>query len=149
MTIRENTTMAVHREISNRLGFISGRKEREITDSYIDRLQIKVPHREQVARNLSGGNQQRVVISKWLATRPQVLILDEPTRGIDVGAKAEVHRIIADLADDGVSILIISSELPEILHVSDRIIVMREGRLTADIPRSEADEETILKAAVS
>ncbi len=149
MTVRENTTMGVHPEISNRLGFISGRKEREIADFYIDRLQIKVPHREQVARNLSGGNQQKVVISKWLATRPRVLILDEPTRGIDVGAKAEVHRIIADLADDGVSILIISSELPEILHVSDRIIVMHEGRLTADIPRAEADEQTILKAAVS
>ena len=149
MTVRENTTLAVHRRILNCLGFISANKENEIADRYIGKLQIKVSSREQVTRNLSGGNQQKVVLAKWLAIQPRVLILDEPTRGIDVGAKAEVHKIIAELADEGVAILLISSELPEILHVSDRVLVMHEGRLTADLPRAEATEEAIMKAAVS
>jgi ABC-type sugar transport system ATPase subunit len=149
MTVRENTTLAVHRRILNRFGLISAARECEIADAYIGKLQIKVSSREQVTRNLSGGNQQKVVLAKWLAIQPRVLILDEPTRGIDVGTKAEVHRIIADLADEGVAILLISSELPEILHVCDRILVMHEGRLTADLPRQEASEERIMKAAVS
>jgi ABC-type sugar transport system ATPase subunit len=97
--------------------------------------------------NLSGGNQQKVVLAKWLAIKPQVLILDEPTRGIDVGAKAEVHRIIADLADEGVGILMISSELPEVLGMSDRILVMREGHLTGEFSRAEATQEKIMAAA--
>jgi len=149
MTVRENTTLAVHSRVSNWAGFISGSKERTLTKDFIERLRIKVPHAEEVVNNLSGGNQQKVVLAKWLAIAPDVLILDEPTRGIDVGAKAEVHRIIADLADSGVAILVISSELPEILHVSDRVLVMHEGRMTADIPRSEANEETIMRAAVA
>jgi ABC-type sugar transport system ATPase subunit len=149
MTVRENTTMSVHPKIRNRFRLISAAKENEMTDDYIGKLQIKVSSREQVARNLSGGNQQKVVLAKWLAIQPQVLILDEPTRGIDVGAKAEVHRLIADLADEGVAILMISSELPEILHVCDRVLVMHEGRLTADLLREEANEERIMKAAVS
>lgn len=149
MTVRENMTMSIHRAVSNRLGFISSVKEREVADQYIDRLRIKVSSREQVVRNLSGGNQQKVIIGKWLAIKPEVLILDEPTRGIDVGAKAEVHAIISELADRDVAIIMISSELPEILHVSDRVLVMHEGRVTANILRAEADEETIMKAAVS
>ena len=149
MTVRENTTLAVHRRILNALGLISAPRENAITDDYIEQLRIKVSSREQVTRNLSGGNQQKVVLAKWLAVQPQILILDEPTRGIDVGAKAEVHKIIADLADAGVSIIMISSELPEILNVSDRILVMHEGRLTADLPREEASEERIMKAAVA
>ncbi|MCY3022199.1 MAG: ATP-binding cassette domain-containing protein [Planctomycetota bacterium] len=149
MTVRENTTLAVHGKILNRAGLISAGKENEITDRYIEQLRIKVSSREQVTRNLSGGNQQKVVLAKWLAILPRVLILDEPTRGIDVGAKAEVHKIIADLADEGVSILVISSELPEILNISDRILVMHEGRLTGDMPREEASEERVMKAAVS
>ena len=148
MSVRENTTMTVHPRMVNRLGLMSAAKENEITDRYIGRLQIKVSSREQVTRNLSGGNQQKVVLAKWLAIQPRVLILDEPTRGIDVGAKAEVHRIISGLADEGVSILLISSELPEILHVADRVLVMHEGRLTADLPRAQATEEAIMKAAI-
>ena len=120
-----------------------------MTDRYIDLLHIKVSSREQITRNLSGGNQQKVVLAKWLAIEPQVLILDEPTRGIDVGAKAEVHKIIADLADQGVALIVISSELPEVLEVADRILVMHEGRITADLPRDQATEQTIMKAAVS
>ncbi len=148
MTVRENTTMSAQRKILNRLGFISPRKENAIADHYIGTLRIKVASREQVTRDLSGGNQQKVVLAKWLAIRPAVLILDEPTRGIDVGAKAEIHKIIADLADEGVAILMISSELPEILHVCERILVMHEGTLTADLPREHATEATIMKAAV-
>ncbi|MHC4591423.1 MAG: sugar ABC transporter ATP-binding protein [Planctomycetota bacterium] len=149
MTVRENITMAVHGRIVNAAGLISSAKENAIADDYVGKLRIRVSSREQVAVNLSGGNQQKLVIGKWLATRPLLLILDEPTRGIDVGAKAEVHRIIAELADDGVAVLVISSELPEILHVSDRILVMHEGRLTADIPKAEADEESVMRAAVA
>lgn len=149
MTVRENATMTVHRRVANRFGLISARKENAITDDFIGRLQIKVSSREQVIRNLSGGNQQKVVLAKWLAIQPRVLILDEPTRGIDVGAKAEVHKIIAELADQGVTILMISSELPEVLHVADRVLVMHEGRLTADLPREQATEENIMRAAVA
>jgi ABC-type sugar transport system ATPase subunit len=148
MTVRENLTMSVHDRIQNRFGLISPAKEAEVTSHYIDRLRIKVSTPEQVVRNLSGGNQQKVVLGKWLAIRPKLLILDEPTRGIDVGAKAEVHKIIAELADAGVAILMISSELPEVLHVSDRILVLHEGRLTANLTRQEASEETIMRAAV-
>jgi ABC-type sugar transport system ATPase subunit len=149
MSVRENTTMSIHRRVCGRAGLISSRIENEITDRYIGKLQIKVPDREQVTRNLSGGNQQKVVLAKWLAIQPKVLILDEPTRGIDVGAKAEVHKIMAELADEGVAILMISSELPEVLHVSDRVLVMHEGRLTADLTRAEATEEAVMKAAIS
>ena len=102
---------------------------------------------EQRVGALSGGNQQKVVIARWIAADPKVLILDEPTRGIDVGAKAEVHALIADLAARGVAILLISSELPEVMGMSHRILVMREGRLVADIPRAEASEERIMSAA--
>ncbi len=149
MTVRENCTMTVHRRIVNRVGLISRRTENQLTDEYIGRLQMKVSSREQVTRNLSGGNQQKVALAKWLAIQPVVLILDEPTRGIDVGAKAEVHQIISRLADQGVAILLISSELPEVLHLADRVLVMHEGRLTADLSREQATEEAVMKAAVS
>jgi rhamnose transport system ATP-binding protein len=149
MNVRENTTMTIHRAILNKLRLISRIRENAVTDKYVHLLKTKIASREQALKNLSGGNQQKVVLAKWLAIRPHVLILDEPTRGIDVGAKAEVHKIIADLADEGVAILMISSELPEVLHVSDRILVMHEGRLTADVPRSQANEELLMKAAVS
>ena len=120
----------------------------DICNDYVQRLRIKISSLKQVVNNLSGGNQQKVVIGKWLATNPVVLILDEPTRGIDVGAKSEVHRIITELADEGVSILVISSELPEVLGLSDRVLVMHDGRITADLPIEQADQETIMRAAV-
>lgn len=146
MGIRENVTLPV----LDRLGsafFPSRSQEREMVGGYIENLRIRTPHMEQRVSALSGGNQQKVVIARWLATRPKVLILDEPTRGIDVGAKAEVHALIARLAESGVAILLISSELPEILGMSHRVLVMHEGRLVADIPRSEATEESIMAAA--
>ncbi len=96
---------------------------------------------------LSGGNQQKVVLAKWLATEPSVLIVDEPTRGIDVGTKAEVHRLLSELAGQGIAVLMISSELPEVLGMADRVLVMHEGRLTAEIPRAEATEESVMSAA--
>jgi len=148
MSVRENTTMTIHRLIVNAMGLISGAKERAVTDRYVQRLRTRIASREQALKNLSGGNQQKVVLAKWLAIEPAVLLLDEPTRGIDVGAKAEVHKIIADLADQGVAILVISSDLQEVLHVSDRILVMHEGRLTGEFSREQASEEAVMKAAV-
>ena len=102
---------------------------------------------EQKVINLSGGNQQKVVLAKWLALNPRILIVDEPTRGVDVGAKAEVHQLLNQLAGQGVAILMISSELPEILGMSDRVLVMREGRLAGELSRAEATQETIMSMA--
>ncbi|HWQ08020.1 MAG TPA: sugar ABC transporter ATP-binding protein, partial [Holophaga sp.] len=148
MSVRENLTMSIHRLVVRLRVFISRSRENAITDSYVASLGIKVSDREQTVNNLSGGNQQKVVIAKWLATEPRILILDEPTRGIDVAAKAEVHRMISELADRGVSILLISSELPEILALSDRVMVMHEGRAKATLNRAEASQETIMSAAL-
>jgi len=149
MSVRENATMSAHNRISSWGGLIRAKAEHALVGRYIRDLRIKVASREQMAKNLSGGNQQKLVLAKWLATQPKILILDEPTRGIDVGAKAEIHRMIVDLADGGVAVVVISSELPEVLHLCDRILVMHEGRLTADIPRGEATEETVMRAAVA
>jgi len=148
MGVRENTTLSIHNKILGLFRSISPSKENTVTDKYISDLRIKVSSREQVVNTLSGGNQQKVVISKSLALKPLLLILDEPTRGIDVGAKAEVHNIISALADEGMSIIVISSELPEIFHLADRILVMHEGRITADLPIEKADQESVMYAAI-
>jgi ribose transport system ATP-binding protein len=113
----------------------------------VERLDIRTPNLRQRVRNLSGGNQQKVIIARWLTLKPQVLILDEPTRGIDVGAKAEIHALMSQLAQDGVGVLMVSSELPEILGVSDRILVMREGRVAGEFARDEATQDDIMHAA--
>jgi ABC-type sugar transport system ATPase subunit len=146
LAVRENITLPSLGGIV-RLGFVQLRQEQEIARRFIEALRIRTPSTEQRVVNLSGGNQQKVVIAKWLALRPKVLILDEPTRGIDVGAKAEVHHLIAELAAQGVAVLMISSELPEILGMSDRVLVMRGGRLVADLKRAETTEETIMRFA--
>ncbi len=148
MTVRENTTLSIHDKVSSLLKLINASAEKEITDRYISDLKTKVSSREQVVETLSGGNQQKVVIAKSLALEPDLLILDEPTRGIDVGAKAEVHNIISELADRGMSIIVISSELPEVFHLADRILVMHEGKLTADLLKEEADQEMVMHAAI-
>jgi rhamnose transport system ATP-binding protein len=127
--------------------FIDRRKERQLADRYAAQFRVRMTDVDQLVSALSGGNQQKVVIAKWLATQPRVLILDEPTRGIDIGAKVEVHRIIAELAASGLAIILISSELPEVLAMSDRILVMHEGRLTAELSRAEATEERVMFAA--
>jgi ABC-type sugar transport system ATPase subunit len=122
-------------------------KERTITEKYVDELNIKTPSLDVFVEKLSGGNQQKVVIGKWLITDSDVLILDEPTRGIDVGAKTEVYRLMNQLVESGVTVIMISSELPEIMGMSDRIIVMSEGKKTAELEKAEADQETIMKYA--
>ena len=129
--------------------FLDPDAEDTLARQYIDTLRIRTPSSRQITRNLSGGNQQKVVLAKWLATKPRLLIVDEPTRGIDVGARAEIHRLLDSLArDEGMAILVISSDLPEILRISDRICVMREGYLVAEIKRKGATQETILGAAI-
>ena len=114
----------------------------------IRQLSIKTPGPNFLVVNMSGGNQQKVVLARWLSQGVRVFILDEPTRGIDVGSKSEIYQIMADLADQGVGIMMISSELPEVLGMSDRVMVMREGRLVKEIPREEASEEAIMLHAV-
>jgi ABC-type sugar transport system ATPase subunit len=146
MTMRENVTLAVHRLVRSFFVILDRKKETAIARDSIASLSVKVSSPEQVVRNLSGGNQQKVVIAKWLAAKPRILILDEPTRGIDVHAKSEVHRIVAELADSGVSIILISSELPEILALADRVLVMSEGSVKAILPRAGLTQEAIMGA---
>jgi ribose transport system ATP-binding protein len=129
-------------------GLLQPRRERELAGQFVERLAVKTPSLDQRVRNLSGGNQQKVVLAKWLATRPKVLLLDEPTRGIDVNAKKEIYTIINELARSGLGVVMVSSELPEILAIADRILVMAEGRLTAEFARGAATEEAVLKAAL-
>ena len=146
MNVRENETLASLAQVS-KLGFLNLGRERTLAARLVEQLGVRTPSVEQEVANLSGGNQQKVVIAKWLATRARILILDEPTRGIDVGAKAEVHALMSRLASQGVSILMISSELPEILGMSDRILVMRQGRLSGEFTRDQASQEAILACA--
>jgi len=129
-------------------GFVRMRREREEFARYVETLRIKVPHQEQHARNLSGGNQQKVVLAKWLARDCEVLIFDEPTRGIDVGAKYEIYLLIKKLAAEGMAVLVISSDLPEVLLLADRILVMRAGRIAGELPRANATQEKILELAM-
>lgn len=110
-------------------------------------LRVKTPNLDERIENLSGGNQQKVLIARWLMTQPEILILDEPTRGIDVGAKAEIHRLISQLAQRGVAVIMISSELPEVLGMSDRILVMHEGHMTGILDRADADQVKIMELA--
>src|SRR5205814_3888541 len=117
------------------------------TQEYVERLRVRLRSINQPIRELSGGNAQKIVLSKWLLTKPKVMVLDEPTRGIDIGAKAEVHRLIAELAAAGMAVLMISSELPEVLAMSDRILVMREGRIVKELRRDEATPERVIAAA--
>ncbi|WP_338826610.1 sugar ABC transporter ATP-binding protein [Neomoorella thermoacetica] len=126
---------------------VDHKKTKSICKKYIEMLKIKTPNLEQVVEKLSGGNQQKILIAKWLLTEPEILILDEPTRGIDVGAKAEIHSLMSSLAQEGRAIIMISSELPEILGMSDRIIVMHEGKIAAELSRQEANQDLIMKYA--
>ena len=145
--VKDNITIAIISMLSW-LGFvIKHGQEDQLVSEYIASLDIKTPSDMQLVRNLSGGNQQKTVIARWLAAKPKVLIMDEPTRGIDVGAKAEIHTLMGKLAQQGVGILMISSELPEILGVSDRIVVMHEGSITGEFSRREATQELIMQAA--
>lgn len=146
MSLTQNTTMSVLSRISP-FGWLRPRRERALTEDYIRRFAVRHRTPTQPIRELSGGNQQKLVLSKALLTEPRVLILDEPTRGIDIGAKVEVHRLISELAAQGMAILMISSDLPEVLAMSDRILVMREGHLAGELSRAEASAERVIAAA--
>jgi len=126
--------------------FVAEGAEVAIYDQYRDRLQIKAPSWRTIVGNLSGGNQQKIVIGKWLSMRPEVLIVDEPTRGIDVGSKAEIHNLLRDLAKQGYAVIVISSEMPEVLHVSDRIVAMHHGRITREFTAEEVTEDSLIQA---
>lgn len=143
-SIKNNISIAKIKKLS-KMQFINDNEEIGVTEDFRKKLNIKSPSIIQKAGNLSGGNQQKVVLSKWIFTDPDILILDEPTRGIDVGAKYEIYKIINDLADSGKSILVISSELPEILGICDRVYVMNAGRVVGELPTSEASQEIIMK----
>jgi rhamnose transport system ATP-binding protein len=146
MSIAKNTSMAVLPKLTPG-GVLRPRRERALARRFAEQLRIRATSVAQVVRSLSGGNQQKVVLSKWLAAEPRILILDEPTHGVDVGTKADVHRTISGLAAEGLTILLISSELLEVLGMSDRVLVMREGRLVAELSREEATEERVIQAA--
>ena len=141
-----NITMAELPALS-RWGVIRSRIDRSLAESFVDKLQVRTPGIDVPVRQLSGGNQQKTVLARWLATRPSVLVLDEPTHGVDVGAKAEIYVLIRELARAGMAILLISSELPEVLDLSDRIVVMREGRVATIVERADATEQTVMMHA--
>ncbi|MFV0362975.1 MAG: sugar ABC transporter ATP-binding protein [Suipraeoptans sp.] len=145
-SVRYNSTIEVLDQFIKGI-FVNSKKEREITQDYIDKMSTKTPSQEQVMGNLSGGNQQKVLIGRWLATNPKLLILDEPTRGVDVGAKSEIYIIMNELVKHGVSIIMVSSELPEILGMSDRIYVMAHGKIKGVLNHDEATQENIMKFA--
>ncbi|GMV99067.1 MAG: ribose import ATP-binding protein RbsA 2 [Candidatus Hydrogenedentota bacterium] len=147
MAVRENTTLANLRALVKRI-FISGRQERTVAEGYVKDLRIKTPSIEQTVQNLSGGNQQKVVLAKWLFTKSRILIFDEPTRGIDVGAKVEIYKLMNELVRQGVCIIMISSELPEVLGMCDRILVMHEGRLAGELARNQASQEAVMHLAM-
>jgi len=147
MAVAANASLAVLRRLS-RLGFLDLEGERTLAEEYVGKFSIKAASIESPAGTLSGGNQQKVALARWLATKPRVIILDEPTQGIDVGAKSEIHRLMGDLAAEGMAILMISSELPEVLGMSDRIAVMHQGALAGILERAEATQETILALAL-
>jgi rhamnose transport system ATP-binding protein len=145
-SIERNAALASLSRLS-RFGFLRSADERSLAQDWAVKLQLKFAKLTDPVGVLSGGNQQKVVLAKWLSRQPKVLIVDEPTRGIDVGTKAEVHRLLSELAAQGVAILMISSELPEVLGMADRVLVIREGRLVGEFGRAEADEERIVLAA--
>jgi ribose transport system ATP-binding protein len=147
MDVKSNISLAILKRISGPVGAVDASQERDIANQYVDTLSIATPGISQTVSNLSGGNQQKVVLSKWLSSNPKLLIMDEPTRGIDVGAKAEVHALMSHLAQQGMGILMISSEMPEVISMSDRVIVMCQGRVTGEFARPNLDQEEIMTAA--
>jgi rhamnose transport system ATP-binding protein len=147
MSVQQNVALASLGRL-RKAGLVRASAERAMASDWAARLRIKYGRLTDAVSTLSGGNQQKVVLAKWLGREPAVLIVDEPTRGIDIATKAEVHQLLAELARSGVAVLMISSELPEVLAVSDRILVMREGRLMAEFSHDEASEEAIMSAAM-
>ena len=147
LSVADNISISVLKTILNANTFIDAAAEKDLAEKYIKDLNIKTPSEKQLVKNLSGGNQQKVVISKLLSTKPEVVIFDEPTRGIDVGAKREIYNLMQDLIDEGVAVILISSELPEVLNLSNRILVMHEKEIMGELDAAEADQESIMKLA--
>ena len=146
MSIKLNISAPVLDKVSRGI-FISPRREQTLAQSYVKQLSVSTPSIDQEVRRLSGGNQQKTLVARWLAIEPRILIVDEPTRGIDVGAKKEIHHLLRSLADSGVGVIIISSELPEVMGMSDRILVMHEGAIVAEYAGEDATEENIIRSA--
>jgi inositol transport system ATP-binding protein len=147
LSVIDNMQVALLRNSHVRAGFVAERSVEALCRRQRTSLRVRTPDLDEPVINLSGGNQQKVLIARWLMTHPRILILDEPTRGIDVGAKAEIHRLISELAGQGVAVLMISSELPEVLGMSDRILVMHEGRMTGIVDRKDATQVKIMELA--
>ena len=147
-SVRDNITLAQLKNFSRFGQVLQFQKENSTVDAEIEKLRIKTRHRSQVVKTLSGGNQQKVVLAKWLLTEPEIIILDEPTRGIDIGAKAEIYKLIAQLAEQGRAVIMISSELEEILGLCDRVMVLYHGKIAAEFERREFNQENIIKAAM-
>ena len=147
LTVRENSSLAILRDLC-KAGFVDEGRERTFALESIDKFNIKTPSMEQKVIKLSGGNQQKVVLSRWMAMKPSVIIFDEPTKGIDVGAKSEIYSMICEVAKQGVAVILISSELPEVIGISDRVIVLKDGRITAELQRGEATEQNVLSYAM-
>ena len=143
------TNPAVPKDITTKLGLINSKIVSSKTNDFIDKFNIILTSGRQLIEELSGGNQQKCIISKWLLSKPKVLILDEPTRGVDVGVKSEMYEIINELAKEGTAIILISSELPEILSLSHRIIVMSEGKITKILDNKDATQENIMRYAIN
>ena len=148
LSVADNMVLSNLKKYENSFKFINKEKANEEVDYYIKKINIKTPNRNQLIKNLSGGNQQKVILAKWLMLSPEVLIIDEPTRGIDVGAKKEIYELLNELKAAGKAIIMISSDLPEVLGISDRIIVMSEGKISGELSRKEASQEAIMKLAV-
>jgi ABC-type sugar transport system ATPase subunit len=144
MNCRENTSLAVLRRLST-LGFVRRKQERSLVQRYVERLRVKTPHMDAPIAGLSGGNQQKIALAKWLARECAVLIVDEPTRGVDVGAKAEIHHLLDELACQGLALLVISSELPEVMNLSRRIIVLRQGNVAGELARNDFSQPALLR----
>ena len=144
MNARENTSLPTLGRLA-RFGWVRSSSERQVAQRYFELLRVKAPSTETLVAGLSGGNQQKVVLGKWLAADCRVLIVDEPTRGVDVGAKAEIHGLIDDLANKGNGVLLISSELPEVINLSTRILVLRAGKIVGEVARGRATQETLMR----
>jgi ribose transport system ATP-binding protein len=148
LPVLQNTSLAALESFA-KAGFVDEGRERSAVQSFIDRFRVKTPGLGQQIKNLSGGNQQKVLLARWLMRGLKVIVVDEPTRGIDVGAKSEIFALIDRLAGEGLAVIMMTSEMPELLGLSDRIAVMAEGRITAVMPREGATQEAILNAAIA
>jgi len=148
LSVLDNMTMVNLRELTFKSGFLNNRLRKVKSREYVDALAVKTPGISQIAVNLSGGNQQKTILARWLMNRPSILFLDEPTHGIDIGAKTEIYRLIDDLVKQGVSIILLSSELPEVLTLCDRIMVMHNGEIRGTLTHDEADQVKIMSLTV-